>query len=385
MKKIITITAIVALFIFLVGCGANNATPGIVEVGSDLMEMPNFILISDSTSSDEDDNDAIQSEEYDLDYDHDEDFYSEENNEPLENVDIDSDYIETLDYMPYYHDSTPIEYDNSVIDPDVDDSGELDYGGWIDFFDLRFRERSGDIHYATVIKGDDIVEIWVEEVFLKLSDEEMDSIPVLYRIIRDLNISKHEFVALSNEFYAMSAYEMSFPPYMIDALFNDDIADMKSALVHPDAFFYNGEIYTWTQVRTALHQGTVSELNLPQYAFINFANERLADFNQIQDDWLIEQASFQSEYDEFRAYVYGVTMANANVFSADSEYAMIELAPFGFSIEREVNPNDWRFLFESDEAYFEFWRGHIEQTLSWNAHHLQEALDIIAMVSNMDF
>ena len=262
---------------------------------------------------------------------------------------------------------------------------DLSAKGGIDEFNFRFLANMENIYYADVIKGADIVQEWVDTVYLRLSEKEMNDVPALYRVIHDLSISKEELIALNDELMSFNEKSedaissMCFEPYIIDALFNDDIAEMKRVLVAENAFFYDGEIYTWTQVRKAVNAGTISELGLPKYALLSFADERLAEFSQIQSEWSGYQADAQREYNEYRAYINSVSRSNE--FSAD---AGIEPDAFSFSSQRGIGQNDWRFHFESEEAYFEYWQSHIEQVLDFYNYHLQEARDVMASINSVD-
>ena len=115
MKKIITFIKIIALFVFLVGCGENNATV-VTPVGSDLTEISNLIPNLDLNSTTEDDNYTIKT---DLDYDKDID-----DNETIDFSEVESDLTETADYAP--------NYDSSSTDDDLEIESEFDYGEYID-------------------------------------------------------------------------------------------------------------------------------------------------------------------------------------------------------------------------------------------------------------
>jgi len=239
-------------------------------------------------------------------------------------------------------------------------------GGGYDEFNLRFLTSVENIHYADVIMGADFVQMWVDDVYLKLSEEEMHAIPALYRVIHDLNIRKEEFVALSNKFSDMGAELMSFPPYVTEALFNDDVTEMKRVLVNEKALFYGGEIYTWAQVRKATNEGALIALGLPQQVLLDFANERLTEFRAWQEEWLGYKTATQKEYNEYREYMARET---------NTEW-------FSFSLHKGVDPNDWRFLFESEEAYFMAWEDNINQQLNASSYRVKETLDVIASITN---
>lgn len=104
-----------------------------------------------------------------------------------------------------------------------------------------------------VILSGDTLDNWIDDVFLKQSAAEQNALPTLYQAIRYFDIPKASLVALNDSRRAAGS-DMVLPNDLIDALYLSE-TEMKAALVHPLALYYNGQIYTWE----ALHAATASE------------------------------------------------------------------------------------------------------------------------------
>ena len=92
--------------------------------------------------------------------------------------------------------------------------------------------------------GREVGDKWVNEVFLKLSPEEMDAVPNVYMMIVDLNISR-EALEEANRRLGGDELQQS----TIEALYCGDVEEMKKALKNPLALYYDGNIYTFDKVR----------------------------------------------------------------------------------------------------------------------------------------
>ncbi len=92
--------------------------------------------------------------------------------------------------------------------------------------------------------GREVGDKWVNEVFLKLSPEEMDAVPNVYMMIVDLNIPR-EALEEANRRLGGDELQQS----TIDALYCGDVEEMKKALKNPLALYYDGNIYTFDKVR----------------------------------------------------------------------------------------------------------------------------------------
>ncbi len=130
----------------------------------------------------------------------------------------------------------------TVTEPEISDDTPSIGGGDYTFV-RRYVEEAENIYIAAQIVGQEARNDWVDNVYLTMTPEEQSELPELYRIIHDLNIPKEDFIE-ENEKYA--EYPGTYySEEVIEALYLDDIDEMKKRLVNPTALYYDGEIYTF--------------------------------------------------------------------------------------------------------------------------------------------
>ncbi len=112
-------------------------------------------------------------------------------------------------------------------------------GGGDYTFVRRYVEEAENIYIAAQIVGQEARNVWVDNVYLTMTPEEQSELPALYRIIHDLNISKEDFIEENKK------SDMNYSEEVIEALYLEDIDEMKKRLVNPTALYYDGEIYTF--------------------------------------------------------------------------------------------------------------------------------------------
>ena len=119
-------------------------------------------------------------------------------------------------------------------------------GGSDTTFMRRYVEKVENIYIIDQIVEPEVRDDWVENVYLAQSPKEQDDLPAVYQAINDLNISKEDFIAENEK---LSDYTgMYFSEEVIDALYLEDISEMKRRLVNPYALYYDGEIYTFDEL-----------------------------------------------------------------------------------------------------------------------------------------
>ena len=91
------------------------------------------------------------------------------------------------------------------------------------------------------IVGNEKTGEWTNNVFLKLSPEEQEELPVLYRIITDLGITKESLLNVAQG-------DQDLTEDIINALYLEDIEEMKQALTNPTALYYDKKIYTFDEI-----------------------------------------------------------------------------------------------------------------------------------------
>jgi hypothetical protein len=150
-------------------------------------------------------------------------------------------------------------------------------GGTIDEFNQRFCTNMESIPFELFMLRGDYAFAWIENEF---SREEMRAAPALYRAIRDWNITREEFIVINDEAYGGEKYA----PHIIEALFEDDITEMMRVLVHENALFYDGEIYTLREIADKTAE-ELSGLGIPLEVLLDFTNELIAEFEEEQETW----------------------------------------------------------------------------------------------------
>ncbi len=146
-------------------------------------------------------------------------------------------------------DTTPIERQTSA---SVDEAGETNeeisteipaIGGSDYTFLRKYIDEVYNIQLASEIVGKEARDEWVNNVFLKKSAEEQEAIPPIYQIIVDLEISKEDLIQKNNENGGIYLSAET-----IDALYQEDIEEVKKALMSPLALYHEGEIYTFEEL-----------------------------------------------------------------------------------------------------------------------------------------
>ena len=146
-------------------------------------------------------------------------------------------------------DTTPIESQTSA---SVDEAGETNeeisteipaIGGSDYTFLRKYIDEVYNIHLASVVVGREACQEWVDNVYLKRTVEEQEGIPPIYQIIVDLEISKEDLIQKNN-----GKGGIYLSAETIDALYQEDIEEVKKALMSPLALYHEGEIYTFEEL-----------------------------------------------------------------------------------------------------------------------------------------
>ena len=157
-------------------------------------------------------------------------------------------------------DAAPIE---SQISTSVDESSEINeetsteipaIGGSDYTFLRKYIDEVYNIRLAAEVVGKEARDEWVDNVFLKKSAEEQEAIPPIYQMIVDLQISKEDLIKKNNENDGIYLSAET-----IDALYLEDIEEVKKALMSPLALYQDGEIYTFDE----LSKKTRMAVNIP--------------------------------------------------------------------------------------------------------------------------
>lgn len=113
-------------------------------------------------------------------------------------------------------------------------------------FVRKYDSKAENLYIISEIIGYDAESDWVDNVYLKKSNEEMEALPAIYQAIVELDISEEDFRNKNEEY---SDYpDMYFSEEMISALYSDDVNEMKRLLVDPWALYYEGEIYVFDKM-----------------------------------------------------------------------------------------------------------------------------------------
>ena len=112
----------------------------------------------------------------------------------------------------------------------------------------RYFPIAEDIYVASQIVGQEAGNDWYVDVYLSKQPEEAIALPALYQMISYFGISKEELVR-ENENHIGSTNHLD--EYVIDALYREE-ALMMYLLRHPLALYFDGEIYTYYQMRGSI-------------------------------------------------------------------------------------------------------------------------------------
>ena len=146
---------------------------------------------------------------------------------------------ETYDTASETHDTT--EGTETEISGEAPPIGGSDYT-----FSRKYVNEVYNIYLASQIVGKEARDEWVNNVFLMRTPDEQEDPPPLYQMIHDLNIPKEDFIAENEKLSDYSGMYLS--DEVIDALYLEDIPEMKRRLVNPYALFYGGDIYTFDEM-----------------------------------------------------------------------------------------------------------------------------------------
>ena len=127
--------------------------------------------------------------------------------------------------------------------------------GGSDYSFLRkYIDEVYNIQVASEVVGKEACDEWVDNVFLKKSAEEQEAIPPIYQMIVDLEISKEDLIKKNNENDGIYLTAET-----IDALYLEDIEEVKKALMSPLALYHEGEIYVFEE----LSKNTSEAVDIP--------------------------------------------------------------------------------------------------------------------------
>ncbi len=117
-------------------------------------------------------------------------------------------------------------------------------GGSDPTFSRKYIDEVYNLYICDEIVGREVGDKWVNEVFLKLSPAEQEALPNVYMMIVDLGISKEALEKKNRELGGDELQQST-----IDALYLEDVSEIKKALKNPLALYYDGEIYTFDELR----------------------------------------------------------------------------------------------------------------------------------------
>ena len=127
--------------------------------------------------------------------------------------------------------------------------------GGSDYSFLRkYIDEVYNIQVASEVVGKEACDEWVDNVFLKKSAEEQEALPPIYQMIVDLEISKEDLIKKNNENDGIYLTAET-----IDALYLEDIEEVKKALMSPLALYHEGEIYVFEE----LSKNTSKAVDIP--------------------------------------------------------------------------------------------------------------------------
>lgn len=121
--------------------------------------------------------------------------------------------------------------------------------GGYDVFSKNFIDEVYDIYCCNIILGDDTVEKWVNDVFLKKSDEEMNATPTLYQGVHELSIKKEQLLEYNNNLKNKDTNAVLIPDYVIEAIYLNDEKEMIKILASPSALYHDGASFSFNQIK----------------------------------------------------------------------------------------------------------------------------------------
>lgn len=133
-------------------------------------------------------------------------------------------------------------------------------------FSRKYIDKVYNIYMAAEVVGVERRDEWVNNVFLLQTPEEQEALPPIYQMIRDLSITKEEFIAENDKY--VDYPDMYFSEEIISALYQEDIDEMKRLLASPFALYYDGEVYTFDELSQS--QNTRMTANIPADVMNNY-------------------------------------------------------------------------------------------------------------------
>jgi len=157
-----------------------------------------------------------------------------------------------LSRLPNLIDDPDINYPAiSSIEPAVDDSPVYnpdmsggDIGGGNDI-SYRYFPIAENTYVATQVVGQEAADDWYVNYYLSQPPLEAIALPALYQMINAFGINKDDLVLENEKHIGSSNY---LDEYVIYALYQEE-ALMMYLLRHPLALYFDGEIYTYYQMR----------------------------------------------------------------------------------------------------------------------------------------
>ena len=113
-------------------------------------------------------------------------------------------------------------------------------------FVRKYDVKAENLYIISEIVGDKAESDWVDNVYLKKSDEERNALPAVYQAIVELGISEEDFRKKNEEY--IDYPDMLISEEMLSALYSEDINEMKRLLADPWALYYDGEVYAFDEM-----------------------------------------------------------------------------------------------------------------------------------------
>ncbi len=109
------------------------------------------------------------------------------------------------------------------------------------YLERKFKDNLYDIYKIYYIVDDEIIDDYIENVYYKMSEEEMEALPTIYQFIKHFDISREDFEDANEN----APYGTTLDEEIIDILYCGNEATIKRLLKNGNALYYNGEIYTF--------------------------------------------------------------------------------------------------------------------------------------------
>lgn len=153
-----------------------------------------------------------------------------------------------------------------------------------DLLSRKYLNVTYEIYCCNKIVGDEAVDRWVNDVYLKKSEEEREASPALYQAVTELNIERSQIEAYNSNEKLNGG--LTVPAVILDAIYDMEFDEMKKELANPLALYYEGEVYTVYELKQVEEEGKIS---VPKETLHSFAQNAKAT--------LIEEVG-ESDYDK---------------------------------------------------------------------------------------